>query len=253
MLSRRASSEFPNDNPELHDGLVWACPAPLGRALPTLRLRAPEGALPRVLEPAWVVRAEAEVRGVGEAGAGREVELAAEGEAGAGREVEAEAEAEAEGGSAAEAAAESELEAGAELEAAASPEPFGVFVATLARVVLARGATRAAAALTALCEHGRLAAGALDDAALRGLVARRLVVPSGTHATPEFVATLDAWRGVLNGTATDLSACGSTTLDSWAAELVAATLNVPSSAVNEVRRDLRRAGVAAFGLLAVAS
>jgi len=138
-------------------------------------------------------------------------------------------------------------------EAAALAEPFGEFVATLARVVLARGQTRVAAALTALCEHGRLAAGALDEVALRGLVARRIVVPSGTHATPEFLAALDAWRGVLNGTATDLSACGAMTLDSWAAELVAAALNAPSGAVNEVRRDLRRAGVAAFGLLAVAS
>src|SRR6185295_5159534 len=114
-------------------------------------------------------------------------------------------------------------------------------------------ATRAAAAVTALCEHGRLAAGALDDGALRTMVARRLLAPSGTHATAELLAALDAWRGVLNGTASDLSACGAATLDSWAAELVAAALDMPSGAVNEVRRDLRRAGVAAFGLLAVAS
>ena len=38
MVRRLAVSEFPNDNPELHDGLVWACPAPCAPALPTLRL-----------------------------------------------------------------------------------------------------------------------------------------------------------------------------------------------------------------------
>jgi hypothetical protein len=223
VFLRRASSEFPNDNPELHDGLVWACPAPVGRALPTLRLRAPEGAFPRVLEPSWVARAEP----------GAEAQLEAGAEPGAEAELEA--------------------GAGAEIQAGAEVEPFGVFVAALAKVMLGRGATRAAAAVTALCEHGRLAAGALDDGALRALVARRVVAASGTHATPGFVAAVDAWRGVLNGTASDLSACGAATLDSWAAELVAAALDVPSSAVNEVRRDLRRAGVAAFGLLAVAS
>src|SRR5687768_9693627 len=30
VISRRAASEFPNDNPELHDGLVWVCPEPRG-------------------------------------------------------------------------------------------------------------------------------------------------------------------------------------------------------------------------------
>jgi hypothetical protein len=62
----------------------------------------------------------------------------------------------------------------------------------------------------------------------------------------------EAWRGVLDGTGGDLAACGAATLDAWAAELVAAVLNAPSGAVPELRRALRRAGVAAFGLLAVA-
>ena len=51
MGQRLAVSEFPNDNPELHDGLVWACPSPCAPALPTLRLRKTTGG--RVLGPDW--------------------------------------------------------------------------------------------------------------------------------------------------------------------------------------------------------
>lgn len=137
-------------------------------------------------------------------------------------------------------------------EPAPPSEPFVTFVTILARVALGRGATRVAAVLTALCEHGRIAPGAVDDGVLRALIARRVLAASGTHATAEFRATLDAWRGVLEGTASDLAACGASTLDTWAAELLAAALNAPSGDVPELRRELRRAGVAAFGLLAVA-
>lgn len=204
MLSRRAASEFPNDNPELHDGLVWACPAPLGRALPTLRLRPASGTLPRVLGPSW------------------------------------------------EATPVEAPPCEAVTEPAQPSEPFAAFISVLARIALARGATRAAAGLTALCEHGRVTPGALDDASLRALIARRVVASSGTHTTAEFRATLDAWRSVLEGRASDLSACGASTLDAWAAELLAAALNAPSGDVPALRRELRGAGVAAFGLLAVA-
>ena len=228
MFSRRAASEFPNDNPELHDGLVWACPAPLGRALPTLRLRPVPGVLPRVLTPSWEPEPHGQLES-SEAVAESAPEPYVE---------------------ASEPVAEQEPTAA--LDNASPPGPFAEFVTVLARITLRRGATRVAAVLTALCEHGRIAAGALDDAALRTLIARRVVAPSGTHATAEFLATLDAWRGVLEGTASDLTACGAITLDTWAAELLAAMLNAPSGDVPELRRELRRAGVAAFGLLAVA-
>src|SRR5689334_108403 len=54
MFSRRAASEFPNDNPELHDGLVWQSDSVTGHALPTLRLRPLAGRLPKVLGPTWI-------------------------------------------------------------------------------------------------------------------------------------------------------------------------------------------------------
>jgi len=130
--------------------------------------------------------------------------------------------------------------------------PFARFSAALSALVVARGATRAAAALAGLLEHGRIAPGAFDETTLKGLISRRILAPSGTHASAEFRATSEAWRGVLDGTTADLDACGPATLDMWSAELVAAALDAPSSAVPDLRRELRRAGVAAFGLLAVA-
>jgi hypothetical protein len=138
------------------------------------------------------------------------------------------------------------------LPSAVMSGPFDTFVATLTRVVLGRGSARTAAALQALLEHGRLSAGALDEATTRALVGRRVLDTSGRQLAPAVRAAADAWRGVLEGAASDVSACGDRTLDVWAAELVAAFVDASSAEVGELRRELRRAGVAAFGLLAVA-
>ena len=237
MFSRRAAAEFPNDNPELHDGLVWVPPEPVGRALPTLRLRPLAGAMPRVLGPSWerdgddppraIVRAVARDPAAGDATAS-DITLVAP---------------------------PAVLDAPNDEPAEALPAPdapFTRFVAALVAVALARGGTRAAAALGGLLEQGRVAPGAFDDATLKRLISARILARSGTHATPEFRATSEAWRGVLDATTADLAACGAATLDSWAAELVAAVLDAPSGAVPDLRRALRRAGIAAFGLLAVA-
>src|SRR5690606_194433 len=121
--------------------------------------------------------------------------------------------------------------------------------ASVARVALARGATRAAAAVVALFEHGRVAPEALDAGTLAVLVERGVLAGRSGRVTPAFEAAVSAWRGVLEGTAADLSGCGSLTLDVWAAEVLSALLNAPASQA-ELRRDLRRQGVAAFGLLA---
>jgi hypothetical protein len=132
VFSRRAVSEFPNDNPELHDGLVWACPAPVGRALPTLRLRPPVGAVPRVLGPSWVEPAAVEAKPPEPSAAEADVDETPP------SVVVAEA-------------------------AAAEPTgPFDLLGATLARIALARGATRAASQVALLLGDGRLPAGAVD-------------------------------------------------------------------------------------------
>jgi hypothetical protein len=227
VISRRAASEFPNDNPELHDGLVWACPEPRGRALPTLRIRALDGELPKVLGPAWERPAPLESPVVSVVR--REVAPAAE------HPIFDEL-------PLAEPASQPTLEA----------SPFDVFIQTVARVAMARGATRAAAAVTALLSAGRLTTDGVDKALLDGLVRRRILSPGSGHASPELAQATRAWRAVLEAADADLSGCGSSTLDAWAAELLAAVMNAPSGELGELRRELRRAGVAAFGLLAVA-
>jgi hypothetical protein len=57
---------------------------------------------------------------------------------------------------------------------------------------------------------------------------------------------------VLDGSSADLSACGSTTLDVWGAELLDALLSIPRERADDLRRALRQRGVAAFGMLAAA-
>ena len=61
--------------------------------------------------------------------------------------------------------------------------------------------------------------------------------------------TSAAWRRVLGGQSHDLSACGTTTLDSWSADLLAAALGQSPDKAKHLRRALRRLGVAAFGII----
>lgn len=225
MFPRRAVSEFPNDNPALHDGLVWAASEPCAPPSPTLRLRPPTGALPRVLGPAWVEEAAA---------ANTEPSL----------------------GPATEPAVfpESEFPTAydrAPLESGVVPKtPFDVFVGALVRVALERGAVRAAAVLPHLFEAGRTFHDVIDPNTLATLQLRRVLEPESMRPTREFLAAADAWRGLLNGTEHDLSGCGSSTLDVWGAMILGALLNAPRDRTDELRRELRKRGVAAFGLLA---
>src|SRR5262245_57902994 len=39
LLERMSSSEFPNDNPALHDGAIWVCFSPCGPLRPVVRPR----------------------------------------------------------------------------------------------------------------------------------------------------------------------------------------------------------------------
>jgi len=68
------------------------------------------------------------------------------------------------------------------------------------------------------------------------------------RATPWFASTSTAWQSVLRGESGDLSACGESTLDNWTADLIARLVANPDQAPT-IRRDLRRRGIAAFGML----
>jgi hypothetical protein len=58
-----------------------------------------------------------------------------------------------------------------------------------------------------------------------------------------------AWRGILRGESEDYDACGAATLDEWAADVVSRVVGGAGRS-DGIRRELRRRGVAAFGLVA---
>lgn len=245
MFPRRAVSEFPNDNPELHDGLVWAAPDPCAPPTATLRLRPSTGAPPRVLAPSWVTTDDTE------ADTGPVSQSATE---------PAEPPCSQPTLLPTRPATEPDAFPPSELpttydrvpiESAIVPKaPFDVFVAALVRVALERGAVRAAAVLPLLFEAGRAFHDLLDPNTLATLQLRRILEPDSMRPTREFIAAADAWRGLLNGTSRDHSGCGSSTLDVWGAMILGALLNAPRDRTDELRRELRKRGVAAFGLLA---
>jgi hypothetical protein len=244
MFPRRAVSEFPNDNPALHDGLVWAASEPCAPPSPTLRLRPPTGALPRVLGPAWVQEAEARSSSLPPA-----VTAVANTEPSAGPLTERSTEP-AESTTFPESEFPTTYDA-APLESGVVPKtPFDVFVGALVRVALERGAVRAAAVLPHLFDGAHAFHEVLDPNTLATLQLRRVLEPDNMRPTREFMAAVDAWRGLLNGTAHDLAGCGSNTLDVWGGMILGALLNAPRDRTDELRRDLRKRGVAAFGLLA---
>ena len=82
------------------------------------------------------------------------------------------------------------------------------------------------------------------------LIALNLLSPcdEGLRAHAGVLAVSAGWQAVLDGLSHDLGPCGDLTLDAWSAHLVAAFLP-DTGATAAVRSELRKAGIAAFGLL----
>jgi len=136
---------------------------------------------------------------------------------------------------------------------AAEPDAFAQLLALLGKVALGAGATRAAAVLADFVTGQVVDTARLGETLCAALVASGHAARSGSGVTVSapVAATIQAWRAVLSGESDDLSGCDET-LDTWCADLVAALAGTPSRA-GEIRRELRRFGVAAFGLLAEAA
>ena len=208
------ASEFPNDNPSVSEGAIWICPEVRSRARSWLR-----PVFDRNIDPRLITLLGAELPRLA-----IEIELAPE----------------------------------AALEPEPAPEPapaldgFSSFVCALVDVAHAHGATRAAACLPSLLGAAALRAGSLG-AELEKTLAERGILAAGGRKSDAFEQTSSAWRRVLTGETDDLSCCGTTTLDRFGAELLSALLGLPKSRVEELRRELRRRGVAAFGVIANAA
>jgi len=87
--------------------------------------------------------------------------------------------------------------------------------------------------------------GADEDGAARLDTLLGLDVASSGPVEPHAAA----WRGILRGESEDYDACGSATLDEWAADVVSRVVGGAGRS-DGIRRELRRHGVAAFGLVA---
>jgi len=237
------ASEFPNDNAQISGGAIW-----IGAAL--------TGPATLELAPFEPVRAEAFVLffddDEGYIDGPVELELS-----GGGVSVTVHAPVEAP-----MLAATSEVEAEPVVEAppevAAEPEAemptapaFAHFESALAAALMAQGASRSAALLPRLLRLESLPADGLSKDVLLTLQSRGYLDGHARYSQ-KFRDLCGAWSAVLSGSSQDFAACGTTTLDRFGADLLAALLAVPATRADELRRQLRKAGIAAFGVLEAA-
>jgi hypothetical protein len=117
-----------------------------------------------------------------------------------------------------------------ESEPPAAEDPFVVLVRVLEDVALASGAgEEALVTLRMLLGRTRLEAGAAAE-------------------MQQLRAQAAAWQVLLRGDDGDFDACGGAMLDDWSARLLATVLG-QASRVDGIKRELRRLGVAAFGIV----
>lgn len=137
--------------------------------------------------------------------------------------------------------------------AAVDGDPFAAFIRALVEVALGAGATRAAALLPGFLEGASQDGSAFSDAVRASMVSSGIALEHDGALSPSvvFAATSTAWRRVLRNESNDFSACGTSTLDAWAADLLKA-FGVGGDGRVDVRRELRRRGVAAFGMILAA-
>lgn len=132
-------------------------------------------------------------------------------------------------------------------------DPFDHFVAAAESAVDVLGGTADCLKLV----RGLLGAARLHvevpSAAVDALSSAGLLTTSGGRIARSQTLTeqVSAWKAVLSGQNDDLSSCGSRTLDEWAAELLVSVLG-GRIGFETVRRELRRQGVAAFGVVVAA-
>jgi hypothetical protein len=129
-------------------------------------------------------------------------------------------------------------------------ERIETFVRAITDVARAHGAAESAAHAESLFKFGTPAPLALSPDARAALLDGNILEASdgGVHATAWFASTSSAWQRMLRGEEGNLAVCGESTLDGWTADLIARLVAKPAMA-STIRRDLRRRGIAAFGML----
>lgn len=237
------ASEFPNDNAEISGGAIWIGASLTGPATLELAPYEPVRAEPFVLffddDEGYVDGpVELELSGGGVCIAVQAPEFIDAPEA----EVEVEV------------ASETETETASETEplvAAQIAPAFAHFESALTSALMAKGASRSAALLPRLLRLESLSADGFAKEVLLTLQSRGYL-DSHARYSQKFRELCSAWSAVLSGASQDFAACGTTTLDRFGADLLAALLAVPATRSDELRRELRKAGIAAFGVLEAA-
>lgn len=237
-----ACAEFPNDNPALHLGAIWRCSDALGAPVCERRPQPPhDGTSPALPERALTSMVPMAPP------PGQTDPQPEDGDIEIVDELTFDD-------------AIDEAEAGGYPVApqtciGGQDDPFAILVGVLEEVLRAQGTEDdRMTSLRALLGVTRLEGLSVGEIASEALIAGNVVVPAarGLLRSESFTAELRAWQGILRGESEDFGACGSTPLDQWAADVVARVLGYPARAEG-IRRELRRRGVAAFGLVADAA
>jgi hypothetical protein len=220
-LRRLACSEFPNDNPQLHHGALWV---PLAIGAPPSCVFPAQSRHAEILPPP---PPEAEERGVERLAEDDDAEPI-------------------------EIVDDLGFDDGFDDAIDESPTQESAMVIAEAAIDAASG-DEAEAAAPGADPFARLAGLVKDVARTFGADedgAARLDTLLGLHVADAAVAPhAAAWRGILRGESEDYDACGSATLDEWAADMVVRVVGGAGRS-DGIRRELRRRGVAAFGLVA---
>jgi hypothetical protein len=225
-----ACAEFPNDNPALHEGAIWTC---AGVTAPvTCETRA--GEAPTMQDVAEVPAVVAEppteptppVCAVDDEPPPEAALVEDEGE-GEGEDIEIVAELPLED-------VLYESVPPADATPPTTDDPYVALVRVLEQVALDAGASEAAVVT------------------LRAVLGQLRIEPGAPADHQRMRAEALAWQGILRGESEDFAACGVSMLDEWSALLVATLLGAPGRA-DTLKRELRRKGVAAFGLVDLAA
>ncbi len=237
------AAEFPNDNPDLHRGVIWMNLEVVGEASPIPPLpRESTGVAAKAAEATDAV----EVSGAGEASGAVEVtQPAPASPRESGIRLLEDAKAAGPDDDVSTIVVE-ELEPVGDIAVEGEDSGFDRLVAVLSEIAAAEGAPDAAVLARALLLEQRAPPGVPAEVAAALEEGRVL---AGAALTTEFVNAARAWRAILCGAEGDFSACAGAMLDEWAADLLARLLGTPARAP-VLRRELRARGVAAFGLAA---
>ncbi|WP_394842997.1 hypothetical protein LZC95_38795 [Pendulispora brunnea] len=132
----------------------------------------------------------------------------------------------------------------------ANDDPFAEWLQALVRAAEGASIFIHLEALRVFVNEGRAPYAAFPTSSAAALADGNIARLDGEElvATAAFLRIAAEWRRVLAGEGGDFSKCGARTFDEWSADFLARVLGTPAR-FEWLKRELRRHGVAAFGLV----